>query len=77
MVSIDGLQLAWDYSRQRASDSTVVVWQDGQQVFSGGDADKIRGLASISKTLTSIVVHSGGFPYDTLVILGYLPNGSR
>jgi CubicO group peptidase (beta-lactamase class C family) len=60
-------QLAWDYSQQRASDSTVVVWQNGQQVFSGGDADKIRNLASISKTLTSIVVHSGGFPYDTLV----------
>jgi CubicO group peptidase (beta-lactamase class C family) len=66
-VSIDGLRLAWDYSRQRASDSTVVVWQDGRQVFSGGDADKIRGLASIAKTLTSIVAHSGGFPYDTLV----------
>jgi CubicO group peptidase (beta-lactamase class C family) len=66
-VSIDGLRLAWDYSRQRASDSTVVVWQDGRQVFSGGDADKIRGLASITKTLTSIVVHTGGFALDTLV----------
>jgi CubicO group peptidase (beta-lactamase class C family) len=61
------VQSAWDYSRQRASDSTVVVWQNGQQVFSGGDADKIRGLASMTKTLTSIVVHTGGFPLDTLV----------
>jgi CubicO group peptidase (beta-lactamase class C family) len=66
-VSVDGLRLAWDYSRQRNSDSTVVVWENGSQVFQGGDADKIRGLASITKTLTSIVVHSGGFPYDTLV----------
>jgi CubicO group peptidase (beta-lactamase class C family) len=60
-------QSAWDYSQQRASDSTVVVWQNGQQVFSGGDAGKIRGLASITKTLTSIVAHTGGFPLDTLV----------
>jgi CubicO group peptidase (beta-lactamase class C family) len=66
-VSIDGLRLAWDYSRARASDSTVVVWQFGQQVFSGGDADKVYAVASISKTLTSIVVHTGGFPLDTLV----------
>jgi CubicO group peptidase (beta-lactamase class C family) len=66
-VSIDGLRLAWDYSRQRASDSTVVVWQDGRHVFSGGDAGKIRSLASITKTLTSIVVHTGGFSQDTLV----------
>jgi CubicO group peptidase (beta-lactamase class C family) len=66
-VSIDGLRLAWDYSRQRASDSTVVVWQDGRQVFSGGDADKIRNLASITKTLTSIVVHAVGFSQDMLV----------
>jgi hypothetical protein len=29
-VSVDGLRLAWDYSRQRNSDSTVVVWQDGR-----------------------------------------------
>jgi CubicO group peptidase (beta-lactamase class C family) len=66
-ISIDGLQLAWDYSRQRAADSTVVVWENGSEVFSRGDADKIRGLASITKTLTSIVVHTGGFPLDTLV----------
>jgi CubicO group peptidase (beta-lactamase class C family) len=66
-VSIDGLRLAWDYSRQRASDSTVLVWENGSQVFSGGDADKIRNLASITKTLTSIVTHTGGFPLDTLV----------
>jgi CubicO group peptidase (beta-lactamase class C family) len=66
-VSIDGLRLAWDYSRARASDSTVVVWQFGQQVFSGGDAGKVRRVASISKSLTSIVVHTGGFPLETLV----------
>jgi CubicO group peptidase (beta-lactamase class C family) len=66
-ASIDGLRLAWDYSRQRNSDSTVVFWQDGRQIFSGGDADKIRNLASITKTLTSIVVHTGGFPLNTLV----------
>jgi CubicO group peptidase (beta-lactamase class C family) len=66
-VSVDGLRLAWDYSRERASDSTVVVWQAGRQVFSGGDAGKVRGVASISKTLTAIVVHTGGFPLDTLV----------
>jgi CubicO group peptidase (beta-lactamase class C family) len=66
-VSIDRLRLAWDYSRERASDSTVVVWQDGRQVFSGGDAGKVRALASITKTLTSIVVHTGGFPLDTRV----------
>jgi CubicO group peptidase (beta-lactamase class C family) len=64
-VSIDGLRLAWDYSRQRASDSTVVVWQDGRQVFSGGQADKIRFPGSTTKTLTSIVAHTGGFPLDT------------
>jgi CubicO group peptidase (beta-lactamase class C family) len=58
---------AWDYSRQRASDSTVVVWQDGRQVFSGGDANKIRAPGSTTKTLTSIVAHTGGFPLDTLV----------
>jgi CubicO group peptidase (beta-lactamase class C family) len=58
---------AWDYSRQRNSDSTVVVWQNGQQVFSGGDADKIRPPGSTTKTLTSIVAHTGGFPLDTLV----------
>lgn len=66
-VNIDGLRLAWDYSRQRASDSTVVVWQGGRQVFSGGDAGKVRGIASISKTLTSIVVHTGGFALDTRI----------
>ncbi|HEX2337920.1 MAG TPA: hypothetical protein VHI72_15745, partial [Hyphomicrobiaceae bacterium] len=60
-------QSAWDYSRQRDSNSTVVFWQDGQQVFSGGDADKIRRPGSTTKTLTSIVVHSGGVPLDTLV----------
>jgi hypothetical protein len=38
-ASIDGLRSAWDYSRERASDSTVVFWQFGRQVFSGGNAD--------------------------------------
>jgi CubicO group peptidase (beta-lactamase class C family) len=66
-VSIDGLRLAWDYSRQRDAGSTVVVWENGSQVFSGGNADTIRRPGSTTKTLTAIVVHSGGFPLDTLV----------
>jgi CubicO group peptidase (beta-lactamase class C family) len=66
-VSIDGLRLAWDYSRQRDAGSTVVVWENGRQVFSGGDADRIRRPGSTTKTLTSIAVHTGGFPLDTLV----------
>ena len=73
-VSIDGLRFAWDYSRERASDSTVVFWQYGQQVFSGGDTAKVRSVASISKTLTSIAVHTGGFPLDT-PIYTLVPDG--
>jgi CubicO group peptidase (beta-lactamase class C family) len=57
-VSIDGLRFAWDYSRERASDSTVVVWQNDRQVFSGGNAGKVYGVASVTKTLTSLVFHA-------------------
>jgi CubicO group peptidase (beta-lactamase class C family) len=42
-----------------------VVWQYGRQVFSGGDADKVRQVASISKSLTSIVTHAVGLSLST------------
>jgi CubicO group peptidase (beta-lactamase class C family) len=44
-----------------------VVWEDGSEVFAGGDANKIRSPGSTTKTLTAIVAHAGGFPLDTLV----------
>jgi CubicO group peptidase (beta-lactamase class C family) len=64
-VSIDGLRFAWDYSRERASDSTVVVWQDGRQVFTAGNSGKVYTVASVTKSLTSIVAHAVGIPPET------------
>jgi CubicO group peptidase (beta-lactamase class C family) len=64
-VSIDGLRFAWNYSRQRANDSTVVVWQDGRQVFTAGNSDKVYKVASVTKSLTSIVAHAVGIPPGT------------
>jgi CubicO group peptidase (beta-lactamase class C family) len=44
------------YSRSFTSDQAVLIWQDGSVVFKNGNVTRNYGVASISKSLSGLVV---------------------
>jgi CubicO group peptidase (beta-lactamase class C family) len=50
------LSSAAAYSRSFTSDQAVLIWQDGRVVFENGNVTKNYGVASISKSLTGLVL---------------------
>jgi CubicO group peptidase (beta-lactamase class C family) len=65
------------YSRSFTSDHAVLIWRDGTTVFEDGEVTKNYGVASISKSLTGLVLarlmDEGRFGPDSF-LSQYLPS---